>query len=578
MYYYILYMSAYPLLNYNWIDASSNMLPIANSTFAYGTCSLTTYNIDNANYWMPLPVTNVYSNNPNLVTKSTDGGLTFNVSGIYQLTNNLLFTGSGFSGTGTIYTFAFSYSDTLNTANTYMLPSAGTDNNINGPIYFLDGSTNTSLSTTPFFINGSCSGGRGNYANGYESTNYGGNVAAVSINGTAQLPSASNSPPFFLITNYSSASAIINTGNPNLPLNTVNATYYIPAGKTIYFNFTNASGGGNYLNASGNFTLQLLNYILVPSVVSSNLTVSSLQYSNGYYYYTFVPTAASNSATLTFPGNVQMNYFLVGGGGGGAGSAINIAPQGSSTRYNFSGGGGGGGQILNASASASTFNLTVGNGGLGGAITGSSSGGVYGVSSSSNSNLIGGSSSAGGSTILTTNIGTPVTATGGGGGSNNSTVTSVSGGGSTGGSAGGTGGGASGGNGLYTLYSNSLPQNTPTNGGSTTSVTLPFGTTYYVGGGGGGGGNSNYTTYSSSNTTTYYSTAGGASGLNNIGGTTAGNTATGQPGQPGLSSSISTSYGTGGGGGGFNYQLSSESYIATGGNGGPGFAVLYWKA
>lgn len=473
------------LLNYNWIDISGNTLPIANSTFVYGICSLTTYNSNNQNYWNPLLVTNVYGNNTNLVTKSTDGGLKFNVSGIYLLTNNLLFTGSNFSSSGTVYTFAFSYSDSLNTAGTYPLSSTGTTNSINGPIYFLDGSTNTSLADKPFFINGSCSGGRGNYANGYDSSNYGGNVAAVSTNGASPL--ANNSPPFFLLTNYSSTSTITNTGNPNLPINTVNAIYYIPAGITIYFNFTNSSGGTNILNASCNFTAQLLNYILVPSIVSSNLTVSSLQYSNGYYYYTFVPTAASNSATLTFASNIQMNYLLVGGGGGGAGSYY------LNSNNIYSGGGGGGGQILNSVISGSTFNLTVGNAGTAG--------------------LAAANGSSGGNTTLNS-----LTASGGGGGFAYPTYT------------GGTGGGGHG-----ALYSNvgTVGVNS-TAGTAGQTITLPIGTTYPVGGAGGGGIQTNgifVTLYN-----------GGLGGSGATGGAAGGNGSN--------SGGSGSGYGTGGGGGG----------------------------
>ena len=538
------------LLNYNWIDISGNTLPIANSTFVYGICSLTTYNSNNQNYWNPLQVTNVYGNNTNLVTKSTDGGLKFNVSGIYLLTNNLLFTGSNFSSSGTVYTFAFSYSDSLNTAGTYPLSSTGTTNSINGPIYFLDGSTNTSLADKPFFINGSCSGGRGNYANGYDSSNYGGNVAAVSTNGASPL--ANNSPPFFLLTNYSSSSTITNTGNPNLPINTVNAIYYIPAGITIYFNFTNSSGGTNTLNASCNFTAQLLNYILVPSVVSSNLT-GTLNYSNGYYYYTFVPTTTTSNgtATITFPTNVAVNYLLVGGGGSGAGGLTNVPLSNYQPGTSWSGGGGGGGQVIpsNSAISGNTFNITVGNAGP------STTASALGVS--------------GGNTILT-NGSTSAIALGGGGGQ----IAPVS--------AGGTGGGAGGGSGMYVVSSESYTgasiytqtiQNAPTNGGSGQTINLPF-QTYNVGGGGGGGGNTSYYAgYSIAANSPAITIYGGTAGSNSTGGLPGGYTPT-QTGQ----NSVSTSYGAGGGGGGIYLNNSSSQTSYGGGAGGPGFAVLYWKA
>jgi hypothetical protein len=65
--------------------------------------------------------------------------------------------------------------------------------------------------------------------------------------------------------NWSSGSTITNVANYiNYPINTVNAIYYIPAGTNIYFNIVNASGapgGTERLNATGNFTVQLLNYM-----------------------------------------------------------------------------------------------------------------------------------------------------------------------------------------------------------------------------------------------------------------------------------------------------------------------------
>ncbi len=500
-------MSAYPLLNYNWIDASSNMLPIANSTFVYGTCNMTSYTSDNGYVWCALPVTNVYGNNPNLVT-IYNSGLTFNVSGIYQLTNNIYFTGSNFSSSGTVYTFAFSYSTSINAISGTTETLSETANSISGPIGYLDGSTNTPLGSSPLFINGSCSGGRGNYGNGYGSTNYGGNIATVSTNATSNGPYA----PFFLLTNYSSNTTINNnTSYFNLPLNTVNAIYYIPAGTTIYFNYTNAQSTSTaILNASCNFTAQLLNYVVVPIVTNnSNLTVSTLNYSNGYYYYTFVPTTTTSSgtATITFTGNVAMNYLLVGGGGGGGGNYI--------TTVTYSnGGGGGGGHILNSSMSGNTFNLTVGNTGLGGA-----------------SNVNG---TIGGNTILNA-----VTASGGGGGLYTS--------------AGGTNGGGIGATydskGNYVTFS--------TSGAPGQTITLSgINLSYSVGGSGGGGG-------SISGATAY----GGSGGFNNTGGAGGGN-GTSYVGGPGSGS------GTGGGGGGGQTNNGPSS----GGQGGPGFAVLYWKA
>ncbi len=267
-------MSAYPLLNYNWIDANSNMLPIANSTFAYGTLG-NSYNPNNENNdceWNSLSIASLNSNNTQFITKNVDTyGINFNVSGVYQLNTNLLFSGSNFSSSATMYTFAFSYSTLRNTRNTSNVLICGSSttapyyNTINGPIYFLGGSTNTSLAANPLFINGSCSGGRGNYYNGLASTNYGGNVAAFQTSSSGPVAGTDNNcPPFFLLTNYSSGPGL-NATSGNLLINTVNSMYYIPAGTSIYFNITNSQGTGagndNNLNATGNFTVQLLNYM-----------------------------------------------------------------------------------------------------------------------------------------------------------------------------------------------------------------------------------------------------------------------------------------------------------------------------
>jgi hypothetical protein len=271
-------MSSYPLLNFNWVDPSGSTVPIANSTFAYGTLGpyyTTTPTPNNEGYWGSLPVTSLTSNNGNFISKSSNY-LTFNVSGIYELTTNLQFTGSGFSSSGTVYTFAFSYSTALNSFTsphelyngTAYTPDAF--NTINGGIYFLDGSYNTDLSMNPLFINGSSCGGRGNYGNGFDSTNYGGNIVAIQNVSSGTLPTGGSAcPPCFLLPNYSSGSNITGGNYTNYPINTVNAIYYIPSGTNIYFNITNAQtgapGNDNSLDATGNFNVRMLNYFPTPT-------------------------------------------------------------------------------------------------------------------------------------------------------------------------------------------------------------------------------------------------------------------------------------------------------------------------
>jgi hypothetical protein len=238
MYYYILYMSAYPLLNYNWLDSSGNTLPIANSTFAYGTLGKSTVSPLPGAYWASLTIPSLYvpssSSNTNYTLTNISVGntaLTFNVSGIYQITTSLQF--SGISGA---QTFAFSYSTASNSNQTLN----SSTNSIAGAIAIYTGTT---LATTPYFINGSSSGGG---SSGFTTTNCGGNVYLTSGTGSTD--------PFFILPNNLSA-----TTSPNA--NTITSIYYIPASTPLYFNIAN-TGSTSGLNATGNFTVQLLNYVV----------------------------------------------------------------------------------------------------------------------------------------------------------------------------------------------------------------------------------------------------------------------------------------------------------------------------
>jgi hypothetical protein len=465
MYYYILYMSGYPLLNYNFIDSSGNTLPIVNSCFAYGTLGKST--LQPGTYWSSLTINSLsvpsLSSNNNYTLVDISGNntcLQFNVSGIYQITTSLQFT--GISGA---QTFAFSYSTGSNSSSNTLSNST---NNIAGAIATYTGST---LTSTPYFINGSSSGG----SSGFTTTNFGGNVYLTSGTG--------NTDPFFILPNNLS-----NTNSPNA--NTITSIYYIPAPNALYFNIAN-TGSGSGLNATGNFTVQLLNYIVgIPNLSNvTNLTISSLQYSNGYYYYTFVPTntTSSGTATITFSGNVQMSCLLVGGGGGGGGNNIS-----SSSIVSNGGGGGGGGQILNSIISGSTFNLTVGNAGAGGA---SSVNGTIGGNTSLNSLVV----SGGGGGLYT--------------------------------SPGGTNGGGIGA--TYDSKGNIL--NYSTSGASGQTITLSgINLSYSVGGAGGGGG-----------APSFNFPYGGGGGLNNTGGAGGGGTS--------YVGGAGSGYGTGGGGGGGQY-------------------------
>jgi hypothetical protein len=489
----------FPLLNYNWTN-STFVYPIVNSYFVYGTLgkinNKITTTIGNGLDWDSLPVssidgtsivttdtTNQYNKTSinNLVTSIRFNnstyytyGLKFNVSGIYNITTALQFTGTNEGGTqqitGGVQTFAFSYSKDVNFSSTGADKLSSTNNNIAGP------------------------------------SNFGANICMLPNQTTS-----SNIPPFFILPNYMTSSIKSN-------VNSINAVYYIPAQTNIFFNIANTAQT-NWLNATGNFTIELLNYLPVFVTNVDNLTVSPLQYINGYNYYTFVPTntAGNGTAYISIPKNVEMNYLLVGGGGGGGGSYYDNN-LGQVTIY--CGGGGGGGQVLKSLISGSLFTLTVGGAGADG--TANNSG------------------TKGGDTTLTNILNsTNTNAIGGGGGFSYNT------------SEGGTGGGANGGKGNYLVSGN---YSSPTNGGLGSSVTLSeiSSTPYKVGGGGGGGGMDRQ-----------YN--GGRGGTDNIGGN-----ATSNP--SGDMGGTGSGYGTGGGGAGITSGNTNR-----GGKGGPGFAVLYWK-
>ena len=479
------------LLKYNYTDPSSLKVPIANSFFAYGTLNSSSNTLYGA-AWGSLPIKSIDSNT-SFVTKIANY-IQINVSGIYQITTTLTF--NGITGSRT---FAFSYSnqENINTSTDTITKSL---NNIAGPINLYN-ATDT-LSTTPYFINGSSSGGGAYLNNGFDSLAYGGNICMINNTPTNTYP------PFFLLPNDMQGS---NTC-PNL--NTISAIYYMPAQTKLYFNIANTDTA-NGLNANGNFTIELLNYL--PNFVTNNtnLTVSPLQQYGGYNYYTFVPTntAGNGTATITILTSASINYLLVGGGGGGGGSY-------NSSGTNNGGGGGGGGQIRIGTTTGGQITITVGNAGSGG--------------------VAAGNGGAGGNTVLNTII-----AAGGGGGGTDT--------------IGGTGGSAAGGQGYQFQPFNGDGDQGATSGGAGQSINISqIGLTYSVGGAGGGGG---------PGTSNFNSNNGGAGGVNNVGGVSGGST--------NYNGTNSTGYGTGGGGGGSYYGFTT-SYL--GGSGGSGFAVLYWEA
>ncbi len=414
-------MSYYPLLNYNWTDTSNNILPITNSYFAYGSLVNNIASLP-SKQWGSLKVNTVSrSPAPSNIVDISGNALRFNITGIYEITTNLQFT--DLTGPQTL---GFSYSTALNDGSGDTINS--TTNTIQGGIKCLDGSDNNStLSVTPYFINGSSSGGG---TNTFDTTNCGGNVLVIST------------LPFFILPNPS----LSNINN----INTVNSIYYIPANTDLYFNIANLVSATAGLKATGSFTVHLLNAMMPSVTTSSNLTISNLNFiktgtGRGYYYYTFFPTntTANGTATIQILTSTTINYLLVGGGGGGGGS-YNV-----SGTYN-AGGGGGGGQIKTGSITGGQITITVGNAG--------------------SSGVAAGNGGAGGNTVLNTII-----ATGGGGGANNA--------------LGGIGGGAAGGQGYKYLSSSGDGDQSSTSGGAGQSINISqIGLTYNVGGAGAGGG------------------------------------------------------------------------------------------
>jgi hypothetical protein len=273
-----------PLLNFAFADTSGNRFPMANASFVYGTLGNTGSVDISGNKWGSLAVSipdNVFSNNKNnnLVSVSTDNyGLTFNVGGIYQITTTLQFTISAGLSTSS-QSFAFSYSKNLNNNTTTTNILSATENNISGHINFLEGNTSLdafNYSYDPLFINGSSSGGGIN--NTYSSNNYGGNVTVlpkkiptlirVIVNGVSTPYYETYYPPFFILPNIMSSST-------NKNVNIINSIYYIPAETTIYFNIANTTSPN--INATGNFTVRLLNSIYIQRGVRVTPAVGRLQ-------------------------------------------------------------------------------------------------------------------------------------------------------------------------------------------------------------------------------------------------------------------------------------------------------------
>ena len=319
---------------------------------------------------------------------------------------------------------------------------------------------------------------------------------------------------------------------------------------------SNVGAGGDSMRAGGSGLVVLFlntDYTysgVQPFQIMSNYFNAIIKYVGGYFYITFTRSSSIVFSTSLSSSSVTNNFnALVVGGGGGGGGGVNR--QYGIAHYDAGGGGGGGAAArLNMSVlTNTTYNIVVGTGGGGGP------GNLSGVSGTE-------SSFKNGSTNIITC---------GGGGFGTGRYEGILGGPSgiittPAGITYESNGGGKGGNGSQ----DNDPLYIASDGSGGSQFTLPSADSYYFsGGGGGGGGGGSQEGYPLGTFGTAYTGTGGSAG-NGVGG------------PKGISGSITstsvngvsaTNYGGGGGGGGIN-TLGNPS---TGGAGGSGLVILYFK-
>ena len=424
----MLYASPSPSYINTLTNYTYNNLPIMNSNFVYGILKASAYGAANGytaydTNFGSLTIGNDLYGNTNLITTYSTA-IQVTQTGIYRLRTTLSFSGSEFGsgnneGLQFAYTTAWCTSTPLN-FQLYIDPSANIDFN------FQIASAYVSFGYV-YSGNGAI----------YSLTNSGGIYPVVTLNSIA-----------------SSSTELTNNG-----ISVVESILYLVNNQALYFNIS-PGGSGNYLNATGNFMLELLSAVNGPTITVNGTVTSGVIYYNNFYnaynYVEFYVPDNNNTYTITFPQSVTLNYLLISGGGGGAGGTTS-----------YGGGGGAGSRYSNSTLTGTTFQIVVGGGGSGG--------------SGQNTIII--SPTIGFSSSISTGS-TNISILGGQPGQN-----------SVGGS--GTNGGGNGGNGHTS--------NNATSGSNGSTVT--FGTqTYYISGGGGGGGG------------TGSGNSGGSGGVNNIGG------------------------------------------------------------
>jgi hypothetical protein len=220
------------LTSYTWTDSSNIKWPICSSKFIYGILGPTDNVLSSSVYytasnsaWGSLNVISLSQGNSNLVgfTQFKLNNVTYqtisaNQSGIYRIRLTLSFTGVGFNSGSGIY---YRLSDVSN--NNLSIPISSTSNPSISSL-----TSNQLLSLGNIFSPG----------------------ASIQI-------TISNYLPFITITPaYSSSTSFQNDG-----LSVIEQTVYLQANNPVFFNIATADDSAGYLNATGNFTLELLSYV-----------------------------------------------------------------------------------------------------------------------------------------------------------------------------------------------------------------------------------------------------------------------------------------------------------------------------
>jgi hypothetical protein len=220
------------LTSYTWTDSSNIKWPICSSKIIYGILGPTDNVLSSSVYytasnsaWGSLNVISLSQGNSNLVgfTQFKLNNVTYqtisaNQSGIYRIRLTLSFTGVGFNSGSGIY---YRLSDVSN--NNLSIPISSTSNPSISSL-----TSNQLLSLGNIFSPG----------------------ASIQI-------TISNYLPFITITPaYSSSTSFQNDG-----LSVIEQTVYLQANNPVFFNIATADDSAGYLNATGNFTLELLSYV-----------------------------------------------------------------------------------------------------------------------------------------------------------------------------------------------------------------------------------------------------------------------------------------------------------------------------